>query len=136
LELDGIYKLWQLPNTLKVPQNLLPQLPSALILAEPEMLLHYLALTYGTALVVGSPVPDLEPQLSEPLLIPTILGITDPMISNAPALPILQVPGPALPSIPFTGSNIKPKKIGYFWTGAGDNQYAGMQDHRVIPAVC
>ncbi|PMD62146.1 uncharacterized protein K444DRAFT_525706 [Hyaloscypha bicolor E] len=88
------------------------------------MLLHYLALTYGTALVVGSPVPDLEPQLSEPLLIPTILGITDPMISNAPALPILQVPGPPLPSIPFTGSNTKPKKIGYFWTGAGDNQYA------------
>jgi hypothetical protein len=100
------------------------------------MLLHYLALAYVTALVVGSPIPDLEPQLSEPLLIPTIPGITDPMISNAQALPILQVPAPPLPSITFTGSNIKPKKIGYFWTGAGDNQYAGIQEHKVILPVC
>jgi selenium-binding protein 1 len=50
------------------------------------------------------------------------------MISNAPA--------PPLPSFPFTGSDIKPKKIAYFWTGAGDNQHTGMQEHRVIPPVC
>jgi hypothetical protein len=89
------------------------------------MLLQYLALAYGAALAVGSPVPDPEPQLSLPPLIPTIPGITDPIVSNAPPLPILQVPTPPLPSTPFTGSNIKPKKIGYFWTGAGDNEHAG-----------
>jgi len=92
------------------------------------MLLYYLALTYATALVVCSPVPDLKPQLSESLLIPTTPGIADPMISNAPA--------PPLPSFPFTGSDIKPKKIAYFWTGAGDNQHTGIQEHRVIPPVC
>jgi hypothetical protein len=89
------------------------------------MLLQYLALAYGAALAVGSPVPDPEPQLSLPPLIPTIPGVTDPIVSNAPPLPILQVPTPPLPSTPFTGSNIKPKKIGYFWTGAGDNEHAG-----------
>ncbi|PMD26393.1 hypothetical protein NA56DRAFT_676756 [Hyaloscypha hepaticicola] len=63
------------------------------------MLLQYFALAYGAALAVGSPVPDPEPQLSLPPLIPSIPD-------------------------PFTGSNIKPKKIGYFWTGAGDNEHA------------
>jgi len=89
------------------------------------MLLQYLALAYGAALTVGSPVPDPEPQLSLPPLIPTIPGVTDPIVSNAPPLPILQVPTPPLASDPFTGSQIKPKKIGYFWTGAGDNEHAG-----------
>jgi hypothetical protein len=89
------------------------------------MLLQYLALAYGAALAVGSPVPDPDPQLSLPPLIPTIPGITDPIVSNAPPLPILQVPTPPLASGPFTGSNIRPKKIGYFWTGAGDNEHAG-----------
>jgi selenium-binding protein 1 len=28
-----------------------------------------------------------------------------------------------LESPPWEGSEIKPKKIGYFWTGAGDNQH-------------
>ena len=89
------------------------------------MLLQYFALAYGATLAVCSPVPDPEPQLSIPPLIPTIPSITDPIVSNAPPLPILQFPAPLLPSDPFTGSNIKPKKFGYFWTGAGDNEHAG-----------
>jgi hypothetical protein len=59
--------------------------------------------------------------LSLPPLIPSIPGVTEPLASNAPPLPVLQVPTPPLDSPPFTPSNIKPKKIGYFWTGAGDN---------------
>ncbi|EHK97563.1 hypothetical protein M7I_6678 [Glarea lozoyensis 74030] len=71
-----------------------------------------------------SPVPDPDPQLSLPPLIPSIPGVTEPLTSNAPPLPILQLPTPPLPSPPFQGSDIKPKKIAYFWTGAGDNQHA------------
>ncbi|KAJ5990237.1 hypothetical protein N7522_010444 [Penicillium canescens] len=41
--------------------------------------------------------------LSLPPLIPTIPGVTEPLTTNAPPLPILQ-----------------PKKIGYFWTGSAD----------------
>jgi hypothetical protein len=52
--------------------------------------------------------------ISLPPLIPAIPGVTEPLASNAPPLPILQVPTPPLPSPPFTPSNIKPKKIGYF----------------------
>jgi selenium-binding protein 1 len=63
------------------------------------------------------------PQLSLPPLIPSIPGVTEPLTSNAPPLPILQVPTPPLESPPWEGSEIKPKKIGYFWTGAGDNQH-------------
>lgn len=54
-------------------------------------------------------------------MIPSIPGVTEPLGSNAPPLPILQIPTPPIDSPPFTGANIKPKKIGYFWTGAGDN---------------
>ncbi|KEZ40746.1 Selenium binding protein [Scedosporium apiospermum] len=56
-------------------------------------------------------------------LIPAIPGVTEPLAGIAPPLPVLQVPTPALPSEPFTASNLKPKKIGYFWTGAGDNKH-------------
>lgn len=56
-------------------------------------------------------------------LIPAIPGVTEPLADIAPPLPVLQVPTPALPSPPFSASNIKPKKIGYFWTGAGDNKH-------------
>lgn len=59
--------------------------------------------------------------ISLPPLIPSIPGVTEPLASNAPPLPILQIPTPPLESPPFTASNIKPKKIGYFWTGSGDN---------------
>ena len=65
----------------------------------------------------------LSAAISLPPLIPSIPGVTEPLTSNAPPLPILQVPTPPLSSPPFTPSNIKPKKIGYFWTGAGDNQH-------------
>lgn len=56
-------------------------------------------------------------------VIPSIPGVTEPLASLAPPLPILQVPTPPLDSPPFTPSTIKPKKIGYFWTGAGDNEH-------------
>lgn len=65
------------------------------------------------------------PQISLPPLVPAIPGVTEPLASNAPPLPILQLPTPPLDSPPFTPSNIKPKKIGHFWTGAGDNEHAG-----------
>ncbi|KAK7421190.1 hypothetical protein QQX98_002320 [Neonectria punicea] len=61
--------------------------------------------------------------LSLPPLIPSIPGVTVPLAENAPPLPVLQVPTPPLDSPPFEVSNIKPKKIGYFWTGAGDNKH-------------
>lgn len=54
-------------------------------------------------------------------LIPSIPGVTEPLASNAPPLPVLQLPVPPVESEPFTPSDIRPKKIGYFWTGAGDN---------------
>ncbi|QIW98574.1 hypothetical protein AMS68_004092 [Peltaster fructicola] len=76
------------------------------------------------ALAAAAPNPKPEPQIHLDPLIPSIPGVTEPLSSNAPPLPILQVPTPALPSPPWTGSNIRPKKIGYFWTGAGDNEHA------------
>lgn len=62
-------------------------------------------------------------QLSLPPLIPSIPGVTEPLNDLAPPLPILQIPTPALDSPFFPVKNIKPKKIGYFWTGAGDNKH-------------
>ncbi|PKS13129.1 hypothetical protein jhhlp_000471 [Lomentospora prolificans] len=74
-----------------------------------------------TCPVVASPKPL---DLSIPGgVIPAIPGVTEPLADIAPPLPVLQVPTPALPSEPFTASNLKPKKIGYFWTGAGDNKH-------------
>jgi selenium-binding protein 1 len=64
--------------------------------------------------------------LSLPPLIPSIPGVTEPLTTNAPPLPILQVPTPPLESPPFTSSDIKPKKIGYFWTGSADKFHKGM----------
>jgi hypothetical protein len=62
--------------------------------------------------------------LSLPPLIPSIPGVTVPLTENAPPLPILQVPTPALDSPPHeVNSQIRPKKIGYFWTAAGDNKH-------------
>lgn len=87
----------------------------------------FLTIAFLASLALASPVPEAEPdaQLSLPPLIPTIPGVTEPLTSNAPPLPILQIPTPPLPSPPFIGSDLKPKKIGYFWTGAGDNEHAG-----------
>lgn len=59
-------------------------------------------------------------------LIPSIPGVTEGLTKNAPPLPILQIPTPPLESPQFNGSNIKPKKVGYFWTGAGDKQHKGL----------
>ncbi len=89
---------------------------------------YFITVAVLASFALASPVPEpvAKPQLSLPPLIPSIPGITDPVVSNAPPLPILQVPTPPLASPPFIGSNIKPKKIGYFWTGAGDNEHAGM----------
>lgn len=64
--------------------------------------------------------------LSLPPLIPSIPGVTEPLTTNAPPLPILQVPTPPLESPPFTPSEIQPKKIGYFWTGSADKFHKGM----------
>jgi selenium-binding protein 1 len=64
-----------------------------------------------------------EPQISLPPLIPLIPGVTEPLTDLIPPLPILQFPTPPLPSEPFEVENIKPKKIGYVWTGAGDNKH-------------
>lgn len=83
-----------------------------------------LALAAFLALATGGPVPDPDPQLTLPIpislppLIPAIPGVTEPLASNAPPLPILQLPTPPLPSPPHeVNSNLRPKKIGYFWTG-------------------
>lgn len=75
----------------------------------------------GGANPLGSVLP--KRQISLPPLIPAIPGVTEPLADNAIPLPVLQLPTPPLDSPPFTGSNIKPKKIGYFWTGAGDNKH-------------
>lgn len=82
---------------------------------------YILPLIAWGSIVSASPRPN--PQLSLPPLIPSIPGVTEPLSSNAPPLPILQIPTPPLESPPWEGSNIKPKKIGYFWTGAGDKQH-------------
>ncbi|KAF4125415.1 methanethiol oxidase [Geosmithia morbida] len=62
-------------------------------------------------------------QISLPPLIPSIPGVTELLNDVAPPLPVLQVPTPALDSESFPVENIKPKKIGYIWTGAGDNKH-------------
>lgn len=75
--------------------------------------------TLIAALLAGS-----TSAISLPPLIPSIPGVTEPLSTNAPPLPILQVPTPPLESPPFVGNqNLKPKKIGYFWTAAGDNNH-------------
>lgn len=61
--------------------------------------------------------------ISLPPLIPSIPGVTEPLVDGAPPLPILQLPTPPLDSLPFETKNLQPKKIGYIWTGAGDNHH-------------
>lgn len=63
-------------------------------------------------------------QLSLPgSLIPKLGNLTDPLATNAPPLPILQLPTPPIDAAPFKASNTKPKKLGYFWTGAEDRKH-------------
>lgn len=119
-----------------IPSNLLPHPIASAFRLHPNPLdtlnlritPHTMAATsiiFASLLAVAftSPVavPDPNPQLSIPSL-PLPPNIP---VGGAPPLPVLQVPTPALPSPSFQGSDIKPKKIGYFWTGAGDNQHAG-----------
>ena len=62
--------------------------------------------------------------ISLPPLIPSIPGVTEILADNQIPLPVLQLPTPALESDPFpVNATIRPKKIGYFWTGAGDNKH-------------
>ncbi|KAL2009979.1 hypothetical protein VTN00DRAFT_5786 [Thermoascus crustaceus] len=74
---------------------------------------------FSSLALLASVVPVTQ-ALSLPPLIPSIPGVTEPLASNAPPLPVLQVPTPPVDSPPFEPSDIKPKKIGYFWVGAGD----------------
>nr|POF18057.1 hypothetical protein CFP56_13468 [Quercus suber] len=83
--------------------------------------------TVAALLGLASALPNQAPakrQISLPPLIPLIPGVTEPLSENAPPLPILQLPTPPLPEVPWTGSEIKAKKIGYFWTASGDNEHA------------
>ena len=79
----------------------------------------------------ASPFPEAKPdpvaQISVPSLGPSVPGFDDPIGTLTPPLPVLQPPTPAAPSPPFEGSDLKPKKIGYFWTGAGDKDHAGLK---------
>lgn len=61
------------------------------------------------------------PQISLPPLIPLIPGVTEPVSENAPPLPILQLPTPPVESPPHhVNTTLRRRKIGHFWTGAGD----------------
>lgn len=72
--------------------------------------------------LIGSGASANPLDLTLPPLIPSIPGVTAPLASNAPPLPVLQIPTPPLDSpVHQVNEVIRPKKIGYFWTGAGDN---------------
>ncbi|KAF2874667.1 hypothetical protein BDV95DRAFT_563390 [Massariosphaeria phaeospora] len=72
--------------------------------------------------LLSAVLASLASAITLPPLIPSIPGVTEPLASNAPPLPILQIPTPPLASPPHqVNTQIKPKKIGYFWTAAGDN---------------
>ncbi|KAG8529199.1 uncharacterized protein KY384_005834 [Bacidia gigantensis] len=91
-------------------------------------LLLAVATSHLTAIAFASPMPEAEPdpvpQISLPPIIPSVPGFDDPLSTLVPPTPVLQAPTPPKDSPPFQGSDIKPKKIGYFWTGAGDNDHA------------
>ena len=82
-------------------------------------------LTFAVLLGLVAAVPNPNPQISLPT-IPSIPGVTVPLASAAPPGIILQPPTPALPDPDpnYTPSEIKAKKIGFFFTGAGDNEHA------------
>lgn len=112
------------------PRNLLKSSPQVTQTASPlvrvlsQYFTMHLALSLASlALVAATPTKVEKRQISLPPLIPSIPGVTEPLNSLIPPLPILQFPTPALDSPPFEVKDIKPKKIGYFWTGAGDNKH-------------
>lgn len=64
-------------------------------------------------------------QFSLPPLIPHTLPAVDQLINDvAVPLPVLQIPTPSLPNPGYIPSNIRPKKIIFVWTGAGDNKHS------------
>ncbi|PPJ60664.1 hypothetical protein CBER1_11235 [Cercospora berteroae] len=65
----------------------------------------------------------LPASLSLPPLLPKLEAL-DPIYAAAPPLPILQLPTPPLTTPGYFGSDIRPRKIGYFWTAAGDNVHS------------
>ncbi|EWC47711.1 hypothetical protein DRE_02911 [Drechslerella stenobrocha 248] len=81
-----------------------------------------LQITFALTSPVPKPGPNADP-LPLPPLIPSIPGVTDLLSGLVPPLPIVRVSTPPLKSPPFTASNLKPKKLGYFWTGPGNIAY-------------
>ncbi|OBT97007.1 hypothetical protein VE01_04917 [Pseudogymnoascus verrucosus] len=79
-----------------------------------------LALAALASVAFANPVPD----LSLPPLIPYISGISELLYQVVPPTPILQAPLPPIPAAKIPSSNLKPKKVGYFWTGSADQRYA------------
>ncbi|KAK6496023.1 hypothetical protein TWF481_002051 [Arthrobotrys musiformis] len=53
-----------------------------------------------------------------------IESVKDVLYGLIPTLPIVRPPLPPVSSPPFTSSSLKPKKLGYFWTGPGNIKYA------------
>ena len=106
-----------------------PQIVKNLVMSSHRGLFS-LAIGYLLASASANPVPEAEPgpipDVSLPPVVPPVPPFTDPLSTLIPPLPVLQAPTPPKVSPPFTGSDIKPKKIGYFWTGAGDNDHAGI----------
>lgn len=82
----------------------------------------------------------LSQALSLPPLIPKIPGVTTPLLQPLydviPVLPVFQAPLPPLDSPPFTPSNIRPKKIGYYWVGAGDKEHSDFLATYSLDDVC
>ena len=77
----------------------------------------------STLLTLAS-VASAFPQYTLPPLIPRIPGVTVPLSKNAPPLPILQPPTPPLPSPKHkVNSKLRPKKLGFVWTGTGQKEY-------------
>ena len=89
----------------------------------PKVMASKLSVALFLSVVTAAPNP--VPQISLPT-IPSIPGVTEPLGTAAPPGIILQPPTPPLPDpVPnYTPSEIKPKKIGFFFAGAGDNEHA------------
>lgn len=88
-----------------------------------SMIFKKLCLAISVGVTVAWPSP--EPQVSIPA-IPSIPGVTEPLGTAAPPGIILQPPTPPLPDPDpnYTPSEIEPKKIGFFFAAAGDNEHA------------
>lgn len=133
---------------------LIPPTTSKFIASSPQseliMIVKTSLLALASTLLAGSAsagplntgaAVDEKRQLSLPPLIPAIPGVTEPLNGVVPPLPIVQVPLPPKESPPFTGANIRPKKIGYFWTGPGDKGFKdflvtlSLDDVRLPPQV-